>query len=51
MWEIEYYMAANGRIPVKEFIEALNLKEKAKVARTIDHRKYLRMSLRLLRKD
>jgi len=36
MWEIEYYMAANGRIPVKEFIDALNFKEKAKVARTID---------------
>jgi phage-related protein len=36
VWEIEYYMADNGRIPVKEFIEALNLKERAKVARTID---------------
>lgn len=36
MWEIEYYSAANGQIPVKEFIEALSVKERAKVARTID---------------
>ncbi|MDD5703212.1 MAG: type II toxin-antitoxin system RelE/ParE family toxin [Dehalococcoidales bacterium] len=36
MWGIEYYKAASGQIPVKEFIEALNVKERAKVARTID---------------
>lgn len=36
MWGIEYYKAANGQIPVKEFIETLNIKEMAKVARTID---------------
>ena len=36
MWEIEYYAATNGQIPVKEFVEALNVKERAKVARTID---------------
>ncbi|MCX5994009.1 MAG: type II toxin-antitoxin system RelE/ParE family toxin [Chloroflexi bacterium] len=36
MWEIEYYEAANGQIPVKEFIEVLSVKERAKVARAID---------------
>ena len=36
MWGIEFYEAANGQIPVKEFIEALNIKERAKVARTVD---------------
>lgn len=36
MWGIEYYDGANGQIPVKKFIEALNVKERAKVARTID---------------
>jgi len=36
LWDIEYYEAANGQIPVKEFIEALNVKERAKIARTID---------------
>lgn len=36
MWQVEYYEAANGHIPVREFIEALNIKERAKVARTID---------------
>jgi len=36
LWLIEYYETSNGQIPVKEFIEALNVKEKAKVARTID---------------
>ncbi len=36
MWEIEYYETHNGQIPVKEFIEALKIKERAKIARTID---------------
>ena len=36
MWEIEYYEASRGRFPVKEFIDDLNAKEKAKIARTID---------------
>jgi len=36
VWEIDHYEAADGRFPVKEFIDALNVKEKAKVARTID---------------
>jgi phage-related protein len=36
VWEIEYYEAANGQIPVREFIETLNVKERAKVAWTID---------------
>jgi phage-related protein len=36
VWEIEYYEAADGQIPVKEFIETLIIKERAKVARTVD---------------
>jgi phage-related protein len=36
MWDIEYYQAPDGRYPVKEFIELLDIKAKAKIARTID---------------
>ena len=36
MWEIEYYKDASGRWPVKEFIDELGVKERAKVAWTID---------------
>jgi len=36
MWEIEYYEDSEGQQPVKEFIDALDIKAKAKVARTID---------------
>jgi hypothetical protein len=36
VWGIEYYEAVRGQIPVKEFIENLKIKERAKVARTID---------------
>ena len=36
MWEIKYYQSPDGSYPVKEFIDSLNVKAKAKVARTID---------------
>ena len=36
MWEIEYYDTAKGKCPVEEFIDSLDAKSKAKVARTID---------------
>ena len=36
MWEIELYEKSNGRTPVLEFLDELNLKEKAKVIREID---------------
>jgi len=36
VWEIEYYEAADGQIPVQLFIDGLTVKAKAKVARTID---------------
>jgi phage-related protein len=36
MWEIEYYEDADGQRPVQEFIDALDIKTKAKVARTVD---------------
>ena len=36
MWNIEYYQSEAGRSPVKEFIDSLDVKSKAKVARTLD---------------
>lgn len=36
VWEIEYYEDAKGRWPVKEFIDVLGVKGRAKVAWTID---------------
>ena len=36
MWEIEYYEDSNGRWPVKEFIDSLGVKTRAKVAWTMD---------------
>jgi len=36
VWEIEYYQTAKGQIPVKEFIETLNIKEREIIDRTID---------------
>lgn len=35
-WEIEFYETADGEIPVKEFIDKLPPKARAKVARAID---------------
>jgi phage-related protein len=31
MWEVVYYKTANGRIPVREYIDNLNIKEAAKI--------------------
>ena len=36
MWKVEYYEDSNGRWPTKEFIDALGVKERAKVAWTLD---------------
>ncbi len=36
MWEIAYYESSSGRYPVAKFIESLDVKSKAKIARTID---------------
>ena len=36
MWEIEYYETGRARCPIREFIDSLDSKSKAKVARTID---------------
>ncbi|MBN1369085.1 MAG: type II toxin-antitoxin system RelE/ParE family toxin [Dehalococcoidaceae bacterium] len=36
MWNIEYYEPEKGPPPVKEFIESLEVKSRAKVARTLD---------------
>jgi phage-related protein len=36
VWSIEYYQSEAGRSPVKEFIDSLDTKSKARVARTLD---------------
>ena len=36
MWEIEYYQTEKGRFPVAEFIDSLEAKSRAKIARTLD---------------
>lgn len=36
MWDIEYYETEKGRFPVKEFVDSLDTKARAKVARTLD---------------
>jgi phage-related protein len=36
LWEVEYYQTAGIRCPVKDFIDSLDVKAQAKVARTID---------------
>ena len=36
MWEIEYFETANGRRPVQEFVDSLDRRSKAKIARTLD---------------
>ncbi|MDP3696601.1 MAG: type II toxin-antitoxin system RelE/ParE family toxin [Candidatus Taylorbacteria bacterium] len=35
-YEVQYYIDSSGRVPVREYIDALNLKEKAKVLKYID---------------
>lgn len=36
MWEIEYFETANRRCPVRDFVDSLDARSKAKVARTLD---------------
>lgn len=36
MWEIEYYETRRRKRPVQEFIDNLDIRSKAKIARTID---------------
>jgi hypothetical protein len=36
VWEIEYLETAKGRLPVQEFIDSLDTRSKAKIARTLD---------------
>jgi len=36
VWDIEYYELATGKCPVEEFIDSLDAKSRAKVARTLD---------------
>ena len=35
-YEVQYYIDNKGRVPVREYIDLLNLKEKAKVLKYID---------------
>ncbi len=35
-WRIEYYQSGNGKYPVEEFIDSLETKSQARIARTID---------------
>ena len=35
-WQIEYYESAAGRSPVEEFIDSLDAKSQARIARTLD---------------
>jgi len=36
VWEIEYFETAKGKRPVQEFIDSLDTRSKAKIARTLD---------------
>lgn len=36
MWRIEYYESAAGKRPVEEFIDSLDAKSQARIARTLD---------------
>jgi phage-related protein len=36
MWDIEYYRAPNRTYPAKDFIESLEVKARARTARTLD---------------
>jgi phage-related protein len=35
-WNIEYYQSENGKYPVEEFIDTLEVKSQARIARTLD---------------
>jgi len=36
VWNIEYYQSEAGKVPVAEFIDSLDAKSRAKIARTLD---------------
>ena len=36
LWNIEYYQSGAGRSPVEEFIDSLDAKSRARIARTLD---------------
>jgi phage-related protein len=36
VWNIEYYQSGTGQSPVAEFIDALDAKSRARIARTLD---------------
>lgn len=36
MWNIEYYESASGRCPVEDFIDSLDARSQARIARTLD---------------
>ncbi len=36
MWSIEYFRSSSGNCPVEEFIDSLDARSRAKVARTFD---------------
>lgn len=36
MWEIEFYETGKGKRPVQEFIDRLDTKSRAKIARAVD---------------
>lgn len=36
MWRIEYYESGVGKVPVAEFIDSLDTKSRARIARTLD---------------
>jgi phage-related protein len=36
VWEIDYFETAKGRCPVQEFIDSLDTRSKARIARTLD---------------
>ncbi len=36
MWKLEYFRSSSGKCPVEEFIDSLDARSRAKVARTLD---------------
>jgi phage-related protein len=36
LWNIEFYQSRNGKYPVEEFIDCLEVKSQARIARTLD---------------
>jgi phage-related protein len=36
VWNIEYYQSESGKVPVAEFIDSLDARSRAKIARTLD---------------